>query len=149
MSRKVVAIPAVYVAVSLFAFAPAAWAEDDDESSVVTVHDNVVGVQVCHNQVPVNVLGVQVPIKELAASLGVPIGSDDSPQRGPDSSCNQDGTGRGNEGSVGRDSDGRSSDATADSDAGDVRNDDAYDGGADKDADDDDERSDVPGLPFF
>ena len=145
MSRKVVAVSVASVALGLFAFTPAAWADDDDESSVVSVHDNVVGAQVCHNQVPVNVLGVQVPIKELAASLGVPIGSDDSPQRGPDSSCNQDQTGRGNEGSAGRDS-GRPSDATA-GEAGDANRADDYDSDEGDDKDDDD--GDVPGLPFI
>lgn len=146
MSRKVVAVSVASVALGLLAFTPAAWADDDDESSVVSVHDNFVGVQVCHNQVPVNVLGVQVPIKELAASLGVPIGSDDSPQRGPDSSCNHDQTGRNNEGSTGRESGGPSSDATADgAEANRAENDDAKkDNGKDEERD-----GDVPGLPFL
>lgn len=88
-------------------------ADDDEESSLVGVHDNNIAAQVCHNQLPVNVLGIMVPIKEIAASIGVPVLSEDSPARGPDSSCNQDQTGRENSGNAGRDSGGHSSDAGA------------------------------------
>lgn len=65
--------------------------DDDDGASLVQVNDNSVAtlVQACHNQVPVNVLGVQVPVQEIAAAVGITLGSDDSPATGPDSSCDQ------------------------------------------------------------
>lgn len=81
----------------------AATANDDDDSSVVDASDNNVQAlaQVCHNHVPVNVLGVQVPVQEIAASLGLPIGSDESPSSGPDSSCDQ-ASGQENQGGSGQ-----------------------------------------------
>ena len=81
-----------------------AHADTSDDDSVVGVHDNSVSAQVCHNQVPVNVLGVQVPVQDIAASLGLPIASDDSPSEGPDQSCNQSSAGGENDGPAGHSS---------------------------------------------
>lgn len=43
-----------------------------EESGLISVSDNEVGpFQVCHNYVPVNVLGVQVPLNDLTGLLGL------------------------------------------------------------------------------
>lgn len=142
MPRKAFAMSAALLGMGLLTFTPtAAWGEDDDESSVISVHDNVVGVQACHNHVPVNVLGVQVPINDVAASVGVPILSDDSPEEGrpgqPDE-CDQDTVGRGNEGSVGRDGNEPASGGPSEGRHG---------GGGDDRDEDEGKRSDL--LPFL
>ena len=42
------------------------------DDGLISVSDNNVGpFQVCHNEVPVNVLGVQVPVSDLAGVLGL------------------------------------------------------------------------------
>lgn len=85
----------------------AATANHDDDGSLVSVKDNDAQAlaQACHNHVPVNVLGVQVPVNEIAASLGLTLGSDDSPSSGPDSSCDQ-AAGQENSGGSGQENDG-------------------------------------------
>lgn len=43
-----------------------------DDWSLVDISDNNVGpFQICNNDVPVNVLGVQVPLDQIAAILGL------------------------------------------------------------------------------
>jgi hypothetical protein len=43
-----------------------------EESGLISVSENKVGpFQVCHNYVPVNVLGVQVPVNDLTGLLGL------------------------------------------------------------------------------
>lgn len=79
-----------------------AHADTSDDDSVVGIHDNNVSVQLCHNQIPINILGIQIPVQEIAASLGLPIASEDSPTEGPDESCNQSSAGGENEGSAGQ-----------------------------------------------
>lgn len=79
-----------------------AQADTSDDDSVVGVHDNNVSAQLCHNQIPINILGIQIPVQEIAASLGLPIASEDSPSEGPDHSCNQSSAGGENEGSAGQ-----------------------------------------------
>jgi hypothetical protein len=81
-----------------------AHADTSGEDSVVGVHDNNLSVQACHNQIPINILGIQIPVQEIAASLGLPIASEDSPAEGPDQSCNQSSAGGENEGPAGHSS---------------------------------------------
>lgn len=65
--------------------------DDGQEGLVSAANDNNVQVpaEACHNDVPVNALGVQVTVKEIFASLGLPVLSDESPAAGPDTSCDQ------------------------------------------------------------
>jgi hypothetical protein len=113
-----------------------AQADNSDDDSVVGVHDNNVSAQLCHNQIPVNILGIQIPVQEIAASLGLPIASEDSPSEGPDDSCNQSSAGGENEGSAGQ----RSGDGTDSADDG--RDDNGTPGAGEGDDDNDDD-----GLP--
>ena len=47
--------------------------EDDDDGGLLEINDNSASalVQACHNQVPVNVLGIQVPVQEIARAIGL------------------------------------------------------------------------------
>lgn len=116
-----------------------AQADSSDDDSVVGVHDNNVSFLACHNDVPINVLGIQVPVYDIAASLGIPIASEDSPSEGPDQSCNQSSAGGKNEGSAGHSSSGDDRDDGATADKSDhARN-------PDNDKDNDDRDGGLPG----
>ncbi|MGH3097261.1 MAG: hypothetical protein ACRDMV_14850 [Streptosporangiales bacterium] len=76
---------AALAALGTFGFASAAnaavddhhkrWYAVEDNGSLVKISDNNVGpFQVCHNNVPVNVVGGQVPLSDIVGVLG--IGSD-------------------------------------------------------------------------
>jgi hypothetical protein len=68
------------------------WSKGDDATYVqnteglINVTDTNVNpaINVCDNQIPVNILGVQVPINDtsvlddLTGALGIPVGSEDS-----------------------------------------------------------------------
>ncbi len=43
----------------------------DDAPAVVDAHENQVPVQACNNNVPVNVLGVQAPVHDVAGGVGL------------------------------------------------------------------------------
>ncbi|HEX4061223.1 MAG TPA: hypothetical protein VHY58_09395 [Streptosporangiaceae bacterium] len=58
-----------------------------DNGGLVNVSHNQVPLQLCNDTVPVNVLGVQVPVDQLAGALG--ILSTDSQLASQDSSCKQ------------------------------------------------------------
>jgi hypothetical protein len=68
-----------------------------DNGGLVNVSHNQVTGQLCNNRVPVNVLGVQVPVDEIAGALGI---LSTAPElAGQDSSCWQ-GTGQNNSAST-------------------------------------------------
>ena len=57
---------------------PTGW-DYDSTVAILAVDDNNVGpFQVCHNDVPVNVIGVQVPVDEIVGALGLLGNSDNS-----------------------------------------------------------------------
>jgi hypothetical protein len=57
-------------------------------SSLADLSGNQVPVQFCHDQVPVNVLGVQVPVQDATGSLGITgFGSTGHTVAGSDASC--------------------------------------------------------------
>ena len=58
---------------------------DVDGNNISAAGDNQVNAQVCHNQVPVNALGVQVPVQEIDSALGLGLLND-----GSDSTTAQD-----------------------------------------------------------
>ena len=67
-----------------------------DNGGVVNISHNQVPIQACNDNVPVNVLGVQVPVDKVAGSLGlVTLGT--STVAGQDNSCHQV-SAQGNEG---------------------------------------------------
>lgn len=52
------------------------WEKDGEESALLNVSENNIGpFQICHNDIPINAVGIQVPINDLAAALGL-LGSD-------------------------------------------------------------------------
>lgn len=68
----VIAILAIGSPLSAASAAPGGPSVEDDHGALVNVSDNNVGpVQVCNNDVPVNVGGLQVPVSELAAVGGL------------------------------------------------------------------------------
>ena len=84
-TRRVVAAAALAAAATLTFGASAAnaavdpgatagmtWYAIDEDGGLVNVADNNVGpLQACHNDVPVNVIGVQVPIDDVTGLLGI------------------------------------------------------------------------------
>ncbi|AXV09241.1 hypothetical protein DVS28_a4580 [Euzebya pacifica] len=63
---------------------------DVDGNNISAAGDNQVNAQACHNQVPVNALGVQVPVQEVAPVVGADAlgdGTDSTVEQ--DDSCNQ------------------------------------------------------------
>jgi hypothetical protein len=58
-----------------------------DNGGLVNVSHNQVPIQACNDRVPVNVLGVQVPVDEIAGALGI---LSTAPElAGQNSSCSQ------------------------------------------------------------
>ena len=72
-------------------WAPAAMAStgpSGDNAGVANVSHNQVPIQACNDEVPVNVLGVQVPVYDVVAALGV-LAPVSGTFAGQDTSCHQ------------------------------------------------------------
>ena len=73
-------------------WAPAAMASsgpyNSGDAGVVNLSHNQTPIQACNDQVPVNVLGVQVPVYDVVAALGVLAPLSDT-AAGQDNSCHQ------------------------------------------------------------
>ena len=72
-------------------WAPAAMAAttpSGDNGGLVNISHNQVPVQACNDNVPTNVLGVQVPVYDVVAALGIlaPVSGNTA---GQDTSCHQ------------------------------------------------------------
>lgn len=66
---------------------PEGWLPEGDSGGLVNVSHNQVPIQFCNNHIPINVVGIQVPIDQVAAALGLlSAGPTVSVQ---DSSCHQ------------------------------------------------------------
>lgn len=59
-----------------------------DNAGVINVTHNQVPIQACNDEVPVNVLGVQVPVYDIVAALGI-LAPVSGTVAGQDTSCHQ------------------------------------------------------------
>ncbi len=71
--------------------APADPSSSGDSAGLINISHNQVPVQACNDEVPVNVLGVQVPVYDVVAALGIlaPVSGNTA---GQDTSCHQTST---------------------------------------------------------
>ncbi len=71
--------------------APADPSSSGDNAGLINVSHNQVPLQACNDEVPVNVLGVQVPVYDVVAALGIlaPVSGNTA---GQDTSCHQTST---------------------------------------------------------